>query len=502
MSMTSNEGIFMAQQDFRTYRRRGVTRESGYHTCAETTGGECLLKYTEKLIQHSDKITLSFKRENLEVVELFEKGLSIIGFGGYIFSKSKIDISMDFVCFYEGNEIILSNVYTKRIMANTWENIGCHYELSINKSNKIELIKVQLHINGSTENEIHFLSFDFGVISKNEFINTDLAESFYQKTFLHIPYIYYFDTQKSIKEYLEFSPEISCGFIAVLKSCNRCGRFLPINYFDENKTLSFSLHCKKKAPCKHSTFRAYKILNYNDFTSEELEDFNIANNSIISYYGHQLECKACKKFFVNAPLNPQRNPQQFKEDGLRRRAIEILINELLRTNLIHFEYERRTKKQFSEHIWKKFNKKCFKCEKDLTLKEMALDHTMPLAYLYRLDESATCLCSSHNSQKSDTFPVDYYSEEELAKLSEITGLSSEVLHSRTINATVLDLLVQNIVWYFDEFLMREDYQKIRDGIKTADKINDSLKRVITTNIDLAEEYKKICGHYPTSVTII
>lgn len=494
--------IIMAQQDFRTYRRRSVTRESGYHTCSETTGGECLLKYTEKLIQPTDNVVLSFKRERLEIVELFEKGICIIGFGGYVFSKNSIDVSINLKYGYEGNEVILSNVSTQKIMANTWENIGCHYELPINKSNTLDFITAQLVINGSQGNEVEFISFDFDILNKAEFQNTDLATSFYQKTFLHIPYIYYFDTQKSITEYMECPQNLSSGSLIVLKSCNRCGRFLPINYFDEKKTLSFSLHCKKKAPCKHSTFRAYKILNYDDFTEDELKGFNIENKSIVSYFGHQLECKACKKFFVNAPLNPQRNAQQFKEDGLRRRAIEVLINELLETNLIHFEYEKRTKRQFSEHIWKKFDKKCFKCGKSITLNEMALDHTMPLAYLYRLDETATCLCSSHNSQKSDHFPVDYYSEEELIQLSKITGLSIDTLHARSINKVVLNLLVENVIWYFDEFLMRADYQKIRDGIKTADKINDSLKRVISGEIDLAEEYKKIKGIYPNSVTII
>ena len=67
---------------------------------------------------------------------------------------------------------------------------------------------------------------------------------------------------------------------------------------------------------------------------------------------------------------------------------------------------------------------------------------------------------------------------------------------------VLNLLVKNVVWFYDEFLMRADYQKVRDGILTADKINDSLKRVIADKVDLAEEYKKITGHYPTSVTIV
>ncbi len=49
--------------------------------------------------------------------------------------------------------------------------------------------------------------------------------------------------------------------------------------------------------------------------------------------------------------------------------------------------------------------------------------------------------------------------------------------------------------------MDSDYQKNRDGIRTADKIHDSLKRVIAGKVDLAEKYKEIVGHYPTSVTI-
>ena len=49
--------------------------------------------------------------------------------------------------------------------------------------------------------------------------------------------------------------------------------------------------------------------------------------------------------------------------------------------------------------------------------------------------------------------------------------------------------------------MASDYQKVRDGIRTSDKINDSLKRVIAGKVDLAEEYKKRTGYYPKSVTI-
>ena len=349
-----------------------------------------------------------------------------------------------------------------------------------------------------------FISFDLDTVSKDDFRDTSCTKSFYQKTNMHIPYLYYLRSDLSINEYLTSGQEFAKGKRIVLKSCNRCGRYLPINIDNEQNTLSFSLHCKKRTPCTHPTFRAYKIQNRSDLKTKDLKRLIIEDGKVVSHYGHQLECKACKKFFVNAPLNPQRSPQQLKEDGLRRRALEVLINTLLDRNLIHFEFEHRTKKEFSHYIWKKFGKRCFKCGPDsapIALTDMALDHTMPLAYLYRLDETATCLCSSHNSQKSDHFPVDYYTEEELVRLSKITGLSLTQLHKKEVNQKVLNLLIENVVWFYDVFLMNPEYQKVRDGIRTADKINDSLKRIIAGQVDLAEKYRKETGHYPRSVTI-
>ena len=221
-----------------------------------------------------------------------------------------------------------------------------------------------------------------------------------------------------------------------------------------------------------------------------------------SHYGHQLECRACKKYYVNFAINPLRNAQQFKEDGLRRRALEILVNTLLDRELVHHEFEHRTKKQFTEHIWKKFDKRCFKCSKKLKINEMHLDHTMPLAYLYRLDESATCLCAEHNSKKRDSFPVEFYSNDELLKLNQITGLDYTILSSKTPNMKVVKLLVENIEWFFDDFLMHPDYQKVRDGRLTADKIYASLVRILQgTDIDLLHKYQILTGRNPNSINL-
>jgi hypothetical protein len=495
----------MSQNEFRTYKRRETTRTSGFHTCDETTGGECIILHSQKIVQDKNIQQLTFTRKNIELIELFEQETSIIAFGGYIRSSKKNQVSYS-LSFSINSQVYKYDKYSlSPINENQWHNIGFHKEISTDNCSVLDFATVNMTIEGQTGNILEFISFDFDIINKDSFLDNTLQKHFYQKTTMHIPYLYYLNSQLDISKYLTEKIKFILGRLVILKSCNRCGRFLPVNDEDEIKTLSFSLHCKKRAPCVHSSFRSYTIMNLDELTETELNSFDIENNDgklkVKSYYGHQLECKACKKFFVNAPLNPQRNPQQFKEDGLRRRAIEILVNELLGRNLVHFEFEKQTKKQFSEHIWNKFGKRCFKCQKKIPLEEMHLDHTMPLAYLYRLDETATCLCSHHNSHKRDHFPVDFYTKPELLNLSKITGLTIEQLHYRGVNEQVLFLILKNLYWYFDDFLMRPDYQKHRDGILTADKINDSLKRVIDGEVDLAEEYKKMYGEYPRSITI-
>lgn len=492
---------FITNNDFRTYHRRSVTRNSGYHVCDDTTGGECFIKTSTKLVMNTKEINLLFKPKDFKLIELFENGTSLFGFGGYIKADNQIDITFSLSYNLQGNTICYNKIFDDAFDVNDWNNIGFHKEINMELGSEITNSIIKMNITGRPGTVLQFISFNYGIINKEDFISDNLKESFYQKTSMHIPYLYYLEANTEFIELLtDSSYSFEKGEPVVLKSCNRCGRFLPINVHNELKTLSFSLHCKKRAPCRHSTFSSYTILNYDDISPEDLNMFNIHDKKIISYFGHQLECKACKKFFVNAPLNPLRNAQQFKEDGLRRRALEILTNELLNRNLIHFEFENKTKKEFSNYIWEKFDKKCFKCKQALLIDEMHLDHTMPLAYLYRLDETATCLCSKHNSQKRDHFPVEYYTEQELIELSKITGLSLDILKTKNANSRVVKLLVENIVWFFDDFLSNADYQKVRDGRLTADKILASLQRVIPKDIDLIMEYKKRTNKFPKTIT--
>lgn len=502
----------MELKSFRTYKRRSVTRRSGNKASGVTTGGECIINNSDEFLMTTSSSIFVFEASNIQLENLFELDMGILAFGGYIKPTNTVSIKLE-MSYKLSNKIAImeSKKYEGEIKPHTWNGIGMHItqQLEPYMDSRIKKVIVKMTIKGIEGTILNFTSFDLNGIFYQDYLSRDFYKPFTQKTNLHIPHIYYLSTDKDISAYLVsiegVNEIIKSGEPVVLKSCNRCTRFLPINILSEEDTLAFSLHCKKNAPCQHGLFSAYKIINYNELSRvAKIETIqpHLIDNKVYSYYGHQLECRACKKYYVNHALNHLRYPQQYKEDGLRRRALEVLVNTLLNRNLVHYEFENKTKKEFTDHIWKKFNKRCFKCSKKLKVNEMQLDHTMPLAYLYRLDESATCLCAEHNAKKRDSFPVDFYTTEELEQLSEITGLSMEVLLSRGPNMEVVKLLKEHIGWFFDDFLMGVDFQKERDGRLTSDKVYASLERIlIGTDISLIKEYQEIYDKNPSSISL-
>lgn len=256
----------------------------------------------------------------------------------------------------------------------------------------------------------------------------------------------------------------------ITKSCNRCGRFLPINRRNELSHLAFTNHCKARRPCKHTGF------------GKITEDGN-ESNVLQLEYGFQLECRFCKKFEVNGALNPQRTAGQMKEDGARRRHFELLL-EYLFNGSPQLRYKNKYGRDLATDIWEKFDKKCFKCGKKVFIDSnnpegsYNLDHTRPLALLWALDETATCLCKGCNSAKRDRSPSDFYTDEELKKLSKITGISYRDLKDPQPNVDALKLIDIRREWLFKEFLNLPELQKIRDGKKTSELVLKALNRVI------------------------
>ena len=131
-----------------------------------------------------------------------------------------------------------------------------------------------------------------------------------------------------------------------------------------------------------------------------------------------------------------------------------------------------------------------------TSNKMNLDHTRPLALLYPLDETATCLCKTCNSSKRDRLPSEFYSNSELINLSEITGIKLPDLMNPSPNIKPINFIMQNKKWFFNTFLKRKRFQKMHEGKKQADLIIKALNKVIKKipnqiSFDIIKEYKKL-----------
>lgn len=251
-----------------------------------------------------------------------------------------------------------------------------------------------------------------------------------------------------------------------LKSCNRCGRFLPINVDDERFHLSFSNHCvaPHRRPCSHSGFG--RILNITDGTTVQLE------------YGFQLECRFCKKFEVNAAHNPQRTAAQMKEDAARRRAFEMLLEHLYE-GTPQLRYRQHTGRELTDDVWRRFDGRCFKCGTALASpRDMHLDHTRPLALLWPVDDTATALCATHNSEKRDRPPVEFYTPDELKRLAKIVGLPLKELEDPSPNREAITELAGRLDWFFDVFLADPELTRTRDGKQAADLLVKALQKTL------------------------
>lgn len=221
------------------------------------------------------------------------------------------------------------------------------------------------------------------------------------------PETIYLESESAIE--IEFDPDesdkytIGDGRSITLKKCSYCGRLLPI---DPNRlgALAFHKHNAKKTK-------------------------------------HQNECRACKKWKINDHFNPIRTADQHHESSTITRERKILLREPERLQ----EMKDRYGEGLRSKIWKKFDKKCFRCiDKSVELKEFQLDHTRPLAYLWPIDEYATCLCAECNNEKKEKFPIDFYTEEQLIRLSEITGLELHKLKQKCVNQIELARILTDL----------------------------------------------------------
>ncbi|MFF5977212.1 HNH endonuclease [Streptomyces olindensis] len=222
-----------------------------------------------------------------------------------------------------------------------------------------------------------------------------------------------------------------------LKKCSYCGRLLPINM---NKLGSLAFH-------KHNAKRTH----------------------------HQNECRSCKKWRINDNFNPSRTVDQLHESSVITRERKIFLQE----SSILQEIKKRTGEGLKSQVWERFDRRCFNCKRGISLNQVQLDHTRPLAYLWPIDEHATCLCAECNNNKKDRFPVDFYSESQLRELSRICGLPYGELVQKCVNMEQLEKITNDIIRYATTWEPRTFFSVARkvQEIHPEIKLGEQLQRL-------------------------
>lgn len=444
-------------------RRRAATRTSGFKVHEHTTGGEFRRQPTDMLVLRAgEAVSITFELRGHAPDDLLRYGV-------WFWSLEPL-------------ECCISGGPAKRTLTNyrdpSWNKLGSIWQA---ENDAAVTVSVVLHANVDTS--VSLYSPMCGTIRHR---HLDGARGPLLKN------MYQFSPEALFISDDETGVAIVCGSVdgdeaghrIVLKSCNRCGRYLPINETTERDQLSFSNHCvaTHRRPCKHTTFGRLR----NDANCQDILTLD---------YGFQLECRFCKKFEVNAAHNPQRSSAQMKEDGARRRAFEFLLAALY-NGTPQLRYRQAHGSELADDVWRRFGCACFNCGTSLpTTRDMNLDHTRPLALLWPLDGTATALCKSCNSAKRDLPPSEFYARPKLVELAQITGVEIADLIDAPVNEAALATLLAKQDWLFEDFLMRPEMTKERDGKIAGELVVKSLQKVIARSakhpqVDLEAAYQQ------------
>lgn len=444
-------------------RRRAMTRTSGFRVHKDTTGGE-FRRHVEKRIplEPGEAVTVTFS------IGGHAKG-DLIGYGVWFWHTAGV------TCHLQGGS-------DKRTLTEygdaSWNKAGSMW--SAPDASPIDVI---MTLTARSKGSVALYAPMCGLVEHKHLdgARPELMRNMYQFS----PEALFISEDGAGAVTIEAAEDATnVDQPLILKSCNRCGRYLPVNVPVERDQLSFSNHCvaDHRRPCKHATFG--RLRNTED--TKELLQLD---------YGYQLECRFCKKFEVNAAHNPQRTSAQMKEDGARRRAFELLLADLY-GGTPQLRYRHQTGTELADDVWKRFGCACFNCGTKLpTARDMHLDHTRPLALLWLLDGTATALCGSCNSEKRDRAPSDFYTPAKLAALASITGISPAELAKTHPNEEALGLLLSRLDWFFGEFLIRDEMTKERDGKIAGELVVKALQKVLARSkqhpgVNLQAEYER------------
>lgn len=400
-------------------------------------------------------------RASLKIQYSLEEGLDgYICAGGYI-SSSK-DGKVDFR-IYDSNSELIGIKEIKIGRREYWNRFGNAMKVDSSPTD------VFLEFSWSTDAELQLWGLACDLLIPGENCSKDIEPHLLNKTYQ--PEIFYFThdlalcggniaVKQNIKISQERGKKVEC------KKCSQCQRYLPI---DPN------LVSLRKANPKGKRAPNYMVLGFHGHRSKRT--------------GYQNECRMCKKIEINDHFNPMRTADQLHESSTLTRERKLLLQE----NQILQDFKaRRNKLGLRTFVWERFDRKCFRCNIPVTKSGFELDHTRPLAYLWPLDEYATCLCAPCNNKKHDAFPADFYSAKELKKLASVIKLPIQDLQEKFINPNQLNRIIKDVSLFAENWSARlfgsvaervEEFHPDIDLFQLLDKENSILSKKIAQELE-------------------
>lgn len=188
----------------------------------------------------------------------------------------------------------------------------------------------------------------------------------------------------------------------------------------------------------------------------------------------QMECRSCKAV-INTNLNPKRTKEQLHESAMKRRTADLLLKgENQRIDI--------------QALFERFGSRCFKTGKPLNIKDRSswrIDHTLPSRWLYPLSEhNATLLSTEANSNKRDSWPSEFYTNDQLKQLARILKTDLALLASKepVINTNIdVDAAVTRMLTVrgaTDMTKRIQELKKLLEDYDLVDQLSDENKHVL------------------------
>ena len=211
-------------------RRRAMTRSSGFKVHPETTGGEFKRQsVTTHKLNAGESVTISFRISGHRAGDL-------IGYGAWFWCTSAVVVSIN-----GGPQKRTLTEYG----GDSWNKVG-----SIWNATDDATVTVTINFTAQKRSEIALYAPLCGRIQHK---HLDKARQALLLNMFEIsPEAIFVDGK--IDASMEIVAPKSNGTGShplLLKSCNRCGRYLPINFPSERNHLSFTNHCvaDHRSPC-------------------------------------------------------------------------------------------------------------------------------------------------------------------------------------------------------------------------------------------------------------